>query len=99
MSKYLRGAAFERRVKRLLESKGFFVIRAAASKPIDLICIRKGEVIIVECKRDVSKVGEKILRELSQLSSELGVRVLLATKVDREVIFLDPQTRSTVSIE
>ena len=99
MSKYSKGAEFERRVKKHLESKGFFVIRAAASKPIDLVCIRKGEVIVIECKRDVNKVGDKVFRKLSQLSSELKVRTLLAVGVEGKIVFLDPQTRSAVDIK
>ncbi|RKY29185.1 MAG: hypothetical protein DRP74_09135 [Candidatus Omnitrophota bacterium] len=99
MSRYSKGAEFERKVKRLLESKGFFVIRAAASKPIDLVCIRKGEVIVVECKRDINKARDKVFRELSKLSLELRVKVLLAVRTEGEIVFLDPQTHSIVNIE
>lgn len=50
---YQRGASFERRVKALLEGEGFAVVRSAGShSPADLVAMRKGELVIIQCKRD-----------------------------------------------
>ena len=42
MSQYRKGANFERKVKKLLEAKGMFVVRSAGSKgPCDLVAFQK----------------------------------------------------------
>lgn len=48
---YARGAAFERRVKALLEELGWKVIRSAGShdEP-DLVALRQGRVALLQCK-------------------------------------------------
>ena len=48
---YERGRRFEYRVKRFLEGEGWVVIRAARSKPIDLVALRDGVVLFIECKK------------------------------------------------
>jgi Archaeal holliday junction resolvase (hjc). len=40
---YRKGRRLEYGVKELLESQGWFVVRAAGSKPVDLVCIRQGQ--------------------------------------------------------
>ena len=49
--RYERGRRFEYRVKRFLEGEGWVVIRAAGSKPIDLVAFKDGEVLFIECKK------------------------------------------------
>lgn len=50
---YRRGADFERRVVHDLEGKGFAVVRSAGShKPADVIAMRHGKTVCVQCKRD-----------------------------------------------
>lgn len=42
MSAYRKGASFERRIKKILEAKGMFVVRSAGSKgPVDLVAFNK----------------------------------------------------------
>ncbi len=48
---YERGRDFEYRVKRALEGLGFVVVRCAGSKPVDLVALRPGRVLFVECKK------------------------------------------------
>lgn len=96
MSKYVRGVRLERRVKKHLEDKGFFVVRAAASKPVDLVAIREGEVYLIECKVRLS--GEHELRRLLELSEETGVKTLMASKRGRELVFIDPLTNECVDL-
>jgi Holliday junction resolvase len=35
---------------------GWFVVMAAASKPVDLLCLKDGEIALVECKYGVKGV-------------------------------------------
>jgi Holliday junction resolvase len=37
-------------VRDMFRRRGWFVVRAAASKPVDLVCLKGGEVVLVECK-------------------------------------------------
>lgn len=49
---YRKGRAFEYRVKKLFEGKGYFVVRSAGSNgSVDLVAVRKGCVLFVQCKR------------------------------------------------
>jgi Holliday junction resolvase len=50
---YKRGADFERRAQKLLERIGYAVVRSAGShSPADLVAMRHGELVCVQCKRD-----------------------------------------------
>ena len=49
---YQRGTALENRVRKRLETAGYFVVRSAGSKtPVDLCAIKRGQVLFVQCKR------------------------------------------------
>ena len=56
MSAARRGTDFERRVRRRLESEGWFVVRSAGSRgPVDLVAVRRNghggcEVRLIQCK-------------------------------------------------
>lgn len=71
---YSRGEAFERRVKKDLESKGYFVVRSAGSKgPVDLVCFvgsmhLTSVVWLIQCKRDkrLPKKEREAMRELAR---------------------------------
>jgi Holliday junction resolvase len=53
MTRYEGGRAFEYETRRHLEANGYWCARAAGSKgKADLIAIKDGEVLIVQCKRD-----------------------------------------------
>lgn len=50
---YARGSDFERRTKEQLEGFGYAVIRSAGShSPADLVAMRHGEIVGVQCKRN-----------------------------------------------
>ena len=50
---YKRGADFERRAQKFLERIGYAVVRSAGShSPADLVAMRHGELVCVQCKRD-----------------------------------------------
>lgn len=53
MTHYDGGAAFERETRKHLENDGYWVIKAAGSKgKADLVAIKPGQVLIVQCKRN-----------------------------------------------
>ena len=50
-SRYRRGANFERRVRHIFEEDGYQCWRSAGSKsPADIICLRRGELILIQCQ-------------------------------------------------
>lgn len=75
----------EYRVRDMFRSSGFFVIRAAQSKPIDLVCLRGGMSVLVECKAGTSFLGDKRRRELLALGQQAGATVVLARRKHRKV--------------
>lgn len=51
MSKYKKGRRWEYKVRDHFKSQGWLVIRAAGSKPLDLVCLKQGKKpALVECK-------------------------------------------------
>jgi Holliday junction resolvase len=75
----------EYRVRDIFRNSGFFVIRAAQSKPIDLVCLRRGRSVLVECKAGTSFLGDKRKRELLDLGQQAGATVVLARRKHRRV--------------
>ncbi|MHC1600108.1 MAG: restriction endonuclease [Candidatus Methanospirareceae archaeon] len=78
MAKYHRGRRFEYKVKRNLEDNGYLVFRMAGSKPIDLIALKNGEVLLIECKtyKNVPK-GE--IEKLREMANRAGARAKIVT--------------------
>jgi Holliday junction resolvase len=85
MNNYERGRNFEYRVKRYFESKGFKVFRCASSKPIDLIAIKRGEVILIECKINYCSPSAK--EHIRELAEELGTDYIIAVRKGRKMLF------------
>lgn len=53
MSEYAAGTKFERKVRTDLRDNGYEVIRSAGSKTkVDLVAMKPGELLLVQCKRD-----------------------------------------------
>ncbi|NCD07350.1 MAG: hypothetical protein EOL97_14655 [Spirochaetia bacterium] len=90
-----KGDEFERRVKKLLESKGCFVIRQSASVFPDLIVMSKkdsevfDDIILIECKCN------KYIRKKERLKFEefdllkLNIKKVIAYKVKGKIFFCD----------
>lgn len=76
---YRKGRRFEWEVRRLLESKGFLVIRAARSKPVDLVAMKGGEIYLVECKYS-SRIRTRDMARLMEAAEKAGARLVLASK-------------------
>jgi len=87
---YRKGARFERRVKRYLEERGYFVVRSAGSKgKFDLIAVRKEidgnvEVVGIQCR--VSKRLKKGEREALLDALEYGIKPAIAYRVGRRLV-------------
>jgi len=85
LSNYEAGRRLEYRVRDLFRRSGFFVVRAAQSKPVDLVCLRNGRSVLVECKAGSSFLGKERKRELLDLARQAGSAVVLARRSRRKV--------------
>jgi Holliday junction resolvase len=89
LSNYEAGRRLEYRIRDLFRRKGYFVVRAAQSKPIDLVCLRNGRSVLVECKAGSSFLGRERRRELLDLAKQAGAAVVLARRRRRTVELTD----------
>ncbi len=80
MTNYIVGRRLEYRIRNLFRKQGYLVIRAASSKPIDLVCIKDGKTVLVECKTGSSWLGKVRKEELLGLSRQAGTPILLARR-------------------
>jgi Holliday junction resolvase len=79
-SPYLKGVRFEYRVQRWLRHRGWFVVRQPRSAFPDLVALRKGKLVLVECRVGGS-LSRKERRHLVSLArKELGGEALLAQR-------------------
>ena len=85
MSNYEAGRRLEYRIRDIFRKNGFFVIRAAQSKPIDLVCLRNGKSVLVECKAGRSFLGRERKQELLELAKQAGAAVVIARRRHRKV--------------
>src|SRR2546427_11270945 len=69
MSNYETGRRLEYRIRDIFRREGYLVIRAAQSKPIDLVCMRDGRSFLIECKTDRSFLGKDRKKELLGLDN------------------------------
>jgi Holliday junction resolvase len=80
---YVRGRAFEYRVKKELETKGYMVVRSAGSKsPFDLVAIslkvQYPDIMLVQCKYG-AKISKKERDNLHALSKKFPRNVFIVT--------------------
>jgi Holliday junction resolvase len=71
----------------MFKDKGFIVIRAARSAPVDLVCLKNGDSLLIECKANKSEFGEKNREELLKMAKNAGAKAILAYR-DKSKIFL-----------
>ena len=106
MSNYEAGRRLEYRIRDLFRKQGFLVIRAAQSKPIDLVCIRDGKTALIECKAGRSYMGPERKKELLELSQQAGAPIILARRRKRMIELtnladgqsLDPKNLSGITL-
>lgn len=98
MTNYEKGRRFEYRVRDMFKEHGFVVIRAAKSKPVDLVCLKKGTSILVECKirkSSLGKNGKEVLLNMAKISKAVPV---LAYREKRKVKLLNVETNNQFSL-
>lgn len=96
MSNYRKGRRFEYRVRDELTRRGYFVIRGAGSKPVDLVALKAGgRVVLVECKVDGRLDGSDLVR-LRDIAFRSGALIVLARRRKRGIEFLDPWSGSQI---
>jgi len=82
---YRYGRQFEYRVRDQLKANGYFAMRSPASKtPIDLIGIKPGVVLFIQCKRS-GVLNPKEWNELYDLAVSCGAIPILASTPRRRV--------------
>ena len=92
---YETGRRFEYKVKKHLESKGYFVLRSAGSKsPIDLIAVNKhdGYVMMVQCKYGNKPAKAEVTKLIEMQKEMVWVDIVIAHGKPREriqLLFLD----------
>ena len=78
MDNYARGRSLEYAAKRRLQQSGFIVFRCASSKPVDLIAVKQGVVMLVECKTGLHPhISNGELAKALTLASQSGAKTVL----------------------
>ena len=78
MSRYDGGADLERAAKKVLKDNGYYVVRSAGSKGVaDLVALKRGEVVLVQCKTD-GRIGPADRAVLRTVALPLGATCLVA---------------------
>jgi Holliday junction resolvase len=75
---YRSGRRLEYVVRDMFRRRGWFVVRAAASKPVDLVCLKNGEIALVECKYGVKGVRWAELAPLLDAAERANAKPILA---------------------
>lgn len=88
---YVSGRNFEYKVKKHLESRGYFVIRSAGShSPVDLLAVNPTyyHILVIQCKHGKSRMNKKSLSDLNITANyfENGIG-LLAISEKRKIRF------------
>jgi len=77
---YQAGANFERRVKKHLQEQGYCVFRSAGShSPADLIALKAGEVLLIQCKLH-GAISNAEKEKLMLLKDELNCQVAIFSR-------------------
>lgn len=86
VNKYAKGRRVEYRVKNILSKAGWYVWRLAASKPFDLIAIKNGEILVIECKRG-SLLTRMEKSKLLEIAKNGGATPILAKYENNAIHF------------
>jgi Holliday junction resolvase len=83
---YRKGRRLEYVVRDMFRRRGWFVVRAAASKPVDLVCLKGGDIVLVECKYGVRGVRWAELAPLLEAAEKADARPVLAIAEKRGTV-------------
>ena len=86
-SNYSKGRNLEYSVRERLKALGYIVFRCAGSRPVDLIAIREGKILLVECKAGLNPyLSPNQLNHIIEISKiAVATPVLAVRKRYREV--------------
>jgi Holliday junction resolvase len=88
---YQRGLVFEHATRTHLQTEGYDVIRAAGSHtPADLIAIKQGQLLLVQCKLD-GRIGPHARNQLLELAHKIDTGIAIVAWKKRGTI--NPQYR------
>jgi Holliday junction resolvase len=80
VSAYRRGRCFEYRVQRFFRRNGWFVVRQPRSAFPDLIAVRSGVVLLIECRMDGSLSRKERRKIVSLARHDVGGDAILACR-------------------
>lgn len=63
----------------MLESKGWLTVRVARSKPLDLIALKSGSILLIECKYS-SRISDKDRSRLVEMAKIAAGKPVLALR-------------------
>jgi len=89
MSLYRKGRRFEYEIKKILEKMRWTVFRIAASKPVDLVAFRNGDVKIIECK-NYPQFRIADIEHCMKISRKTGRPVYLIRKLPTGLLIVTP---------
>jgi len=79
--KYNKGRSFEYKVRDKFQSLGYFTIRSAGSKtPVDLIALKKGELLFIQCKNSTNWYQVKEWNVFFELAISVDAIPIIALK-------------------
>ena len=87
MSYYYHGIAFEKRVQKLFEKKYWFVHRSINSRLPDLVVLKNGKILLVECKKNPKKFTISERERLLHYANIAGGIPLFATGYEDDMHF------------
>lgn len=100
---YRKGRQFEYRVRDFLGDKGYFVLRSPRSRgPVDLVAIRKGAVLFLQCKSwgNIGKEEKERLVDLAESVSAVPILVRRTLKPPKyPLCFVNLKERKEISVE
>ena len=87
VSNYSKGRNLEYSVKERLKGLGYMVFRCAGSRPVDLIAIKEGKILLVECKTGLNPfLSPKQSNHILEISKNSNATPILAVrKKHREI--------------
>ena len=87
MSNYTRGRAFEYRCRDFLRGLGYIVVRSPASRnPWDLLAIKLGTLLFVQCKID-SYCPPSEWNELYAIARSVGGQAIIVGRERRKMVW------------
>ena len=84
MANFHRGRAFERRVQKIYEDNAWFVHRSINSKLPDLVVIKNGKILLIECKLNPMQFSQSERERLLHYANVTGgVPIFTTTNKDK----------------